>query len=594
MLHPQDNRYRCAINLSGLWRFALDPDDRGESAGWPEGLLPEARWIAVPGSWNEQFQDTRDFLGPAWYETSFVLPQSWGWAPDDWPIFLRFGSAQYRARVWLNGTFLGEHEGGHLPFDLDCRQTARPEEANRLVVRVDGRLGPNTVPPGALGATPGITFGQEVYPDVNFDFYPYAGLHRPVWVYTRCRYGMADLWVTTELAGDAGRVLVRIAVPQGEGAVAIGRLLGQGHARQSEATVSGGEARFEIALPRVRPWSPADPYLYDLDLEIQVRNKCIDRYLLPVGVRTIQVEGDRLLLNGQPLFLRGCARHEDFPVSGRGLFLPLVVKDYDLLRWLGANSFRTSHYPYADELMDLADRLGFLVVDETPAVGLYFGDKGEGARLQLCRQQLGELIARDKNHPSVIMWSVANEPHTTYPEAGPFLSALYEEARRLDPTRPVTFASSGPPSGLEEAFRQAFDVVCINRYYGWYTLPGRLDAACRALAEELDRVHAAFGKPVILSEFGADSVAGLHADPPEMFSEEYQAALIEGYLGVCAERPWVVGAHVWNFADFKTAQAVHRVVLNRKGVFTRERQPKMAAHVLRHLWNGNRTSMRKT
>jgi beta-glucuronidase len=233
-------------------------------------------------------------------------------------------------------------------------------------------------------------------------------------------------------------------------------------------------------------------------------------------------------------------------------------------------------------MMMLADRLGFLVIDEIPAVGLYFREDGLERRLALCRQQIRELIARDKNHPSVIMWSIANEPHSTRPEALPFLEDLANLARELDPTRPVTFASY--LGVLEEAFALV-DVACLNRYFGWYTQTGRIDEGMQLLSAELDAIHARHGKPVVLAEFGADTIPGMHAQPPEMFSEEYQAEFLTRTIEVLRGKPYVAGEHVWNMCDFKTSQGITRVGgLNHKGVFTRDRRPKMAAHRLRELW----------
>jgi beta-glucuronidase len=233
-------------------------------------------------------------------------------------------------------------------------------------------------------------------------------------------------------------------------------------------------------------------------------------------------------------------------------------------------------------MMDLADRLGFLVIDETPAVGLYFREDGLQHRLELCQQYVKELIDRDKNRPSVIMWSLANEPHSTRPEAKPFFRQLYDQAKALDPTRPATVVSF--LGATEEAF-EFCDVVCLNRYMGWYSEPGQIDAGCARLSAELDALHELYPKPLILSEFGTDTIPGWHAQPAEMFSEEYQAEFLARYIELLNSKPYVVGQHVWNMCDFKTAQAVHRVGgMNLKGVFTRDRRPKMAAHRLRQLW----------
>jgi beta-glucuronidase len=271
------------------------------------------------------------------------------------------------------------------------------------------------------------------------------------------------------------------------------------------------------------------------------------------------------------------------------------IRDYELLKWVGANSYRASHYPYAEEAMQLADRLGLLVINEIPAVGLNFEDPEEliTQRLTQCQQQLRELIARDKNHPSTIMWNVANEPMGGVPlggqsvpqavEAGMrFFRQLYAETYRLDSTRPVTLV--GVQQGVRE-WHGIFDVVCVNAYYGWYTQSGRLELGRQALARELDELHQAFGKPIIITEFGADTLPGVHNTPPEMWTEEYQVEFLRSFLEVAAERPFLVGMHVWNFADFKTGQGTMRAAaMNHKGVFTRDRRPKMAAHFLRSRW----------
>ncbi len=304
------------------------------------------------------------------------------------------------------------------------------------------------------------------------------------------------------------------------------------------------------------------------------------------------MRGDRLLLNGQPIHLKGFGRHEDFPVHGRGLDLPVLVRDHALLKWVGANSYRTSHYPYSDEAMALADKEGFLIIDEIPAVGLLFDD-GERAietRLAICKQQVSDLIARDKNHPSVIMWSVANEPASRGALRGntdsglAFFTELLAHARAQDRTRPALLVGE---QRTERSWVAQSDVITVNRYWGWYILPGQIDKAVAQLARELDELHAATGKPVIIAEFGADAVAGSHSEPPQMWTEEYQTAMLKAYLDLAATRPWIVGLHVWNFADFKTGQGTHRALgINHKGVFTRDRQPKMAARFLRSQWAG--------
>ena len=204
------------------------------------------------------------------------------------------------------------------------------------------------------------------------------------------------------------------------------------------------------------------------------------------------------------------------------------------MRWIGANSFRTTHYPYSDEMLDLADRLGFLVISETPAVGLFFEANGLERRLALCRSLTRELVARDKNHPSVIAWSLANEPHSRRPEAHAFFAELIGLARELDPTRLVTLVSY---VGKDETSFDLCDFVCVNRYNGWYTESGRIADGMKLLSEDLDRIHERYQKPLVLSEFGADAVPGMHAEPPEMFTEEYQAEMIASIVASSGKNP---------------------------------------------------------
>lgn len=576
MIYPQNNSFRQFQDLSGFWDFRLDPKDSGLSKGWSKGF-PQDRLIAVPSSWNDQYQDTRDYLGPAWYQTRFDLP----WGFKDKHLSIRFGSVNYLAQVWLNGTKLGEHEGGHLPFVLETTPHLKPKD-NLLVVRVEGLLAPNRVPPGNVPPDPKDRFNNFFNPPASFDFFPYCGIHRPVLLVATPQTSIQDITVITDISGKTGAVKVEVATDSSQSLTARFCLTGFDRKVIAVKAIGPGKTTALLSVPNARLWAPGSPNLYQLKVEMVQNNEIIDQIDLPVGIRTIRVKGSRFLLNGKPIHLRGFGRHEDFPVTGRHLPAAVVVKDYELMKWVGANSFRTSHYPYSEEILDLADRMGFLVIDETPAVGLFFNEEGLGKRLELCRQYTQELIDRDKNHPSVILWSLANEPHSHRPAARGFFKNLADLARSLDKTRPITLASY---IGLKEEAFQFLDAVCVNRYFGWYSEEGDLDKACEKLPKDMETIHRRFQKPLILTEFGADAIPGHHAEPPEMFSEEYQAEMIERYLKVLDKLPYVAGAHIWNLCDFKTAQAPHRPgAMNWKGVFTRDRRPKLAAHVLRKQW----------
>lgn len=597
MLYPQSNSFRQMIDLSGFWDFRFDPENKGDSQQWGTGFEP-VEIVAVPASWNDQFETWRDYLGTAWYQTTFDLP--WGWRGQR--IFVRFNAVSYLADAWLNGEHLGQHEGGYLPFVFETTDLAK-ESGNVLVVRVDGRLAPDRVPPGNLAGLPGAAFPTINYPDTTFDFFPYCGIQRPVLVYTEPRDAITDLTVITDLDGASGIVRVQVRRTPGGPLNTRVTLTGHGDDRTAERRIEEDGTTVTLTVPEAALWSPDAPNLYDLRVDLLSAGSIVDSYTLPIGIRTISVESDQLLLNGHPIKLVGFGRHEDFPVVGKGLLPALIVKDYALMRWIGANSFRTSHYPYSEQMMDLADRLGFMVIDETPAVGLFFVEAGLEKRNRICHQMIRDMIDRDKNHPSVIMWSLANEPHTARPEAREAYQRDFtviehpsrpeaveafkvqaELARALDPTRPITLVSH--EGAMEESF-EFVDVVCLNRYHGWYSFGGQIDAGVAALDQEIESIHRLYPKPLILSEFGTDTIPGHHAQPPEMFSEEYQAEFLVKQIELTNSKPYIVGQHIWNMCDFKTGQGVHRVAAyNYKGVFTRDRRPKLAAHRLRALWRG--------
>lgn len=584
-LFPQQNDCRNVLNLSGIWKFKLDPAGVGETEQWFNGLT-DYRSIAVPGSWNEQFTDTRDYLDLAWYETETYVPNTW----KGQRIYIRIGSATYAAKVWMNGQPLGQHEGGHIPFAFDISSNVKWNANNRISIQIENILKPTRVPTGNVQ---GSSFRN--FPESNYDFFPYAGLNRQVYLYTVPTSYIKDITVRTDFESTTGTIEVKV---EREGKIPNGKVIVSGGGQNIEAPVkfTNGVGTVKISIPNVRLWSTEDPFLYDIAVNMGDGNKVVDRYALKSGVRTIAVTEKQVLLNGKQIFLKGFGKHEDFPVFGRGSAYPVIVKDFSLFKWIGANSFRTTHYPYDEEFLHMADREGILVIDEIPAVGLYFdGDPGElDARQAMCRQYINELYSRDKNHTSVIMWCVANEPSKSIKigiqsESGEddksfdYMSELFKMFRDKDPTRLVTFVGvmMGPAN-----WHTLSDVVCINRYWGWYTNTGDMAAGFKTISSELDRMHKKYKRPVMVTEFGADAYPGIHASDDDMYTEEFQKDFIKGYLDVADSKDFMAGMHIWNFADFKTSQNLMRFGgYNFKGVFTRDRKPKMAAHYLRSRWN---------
>jgi beta-glucuronidase len=597
MLFPQQNQYRTIHDLGGYWRFLPDPDDKGEPEGWPRQGLPDGSMlIAVPGAWNEQLAERglKNFIGAAWYETRFTSPRM---DVNTQRLILRVGAADHHARVWVNDTFAGSHCGGYLPFDVDLTDAvSAPGGDNRLVICVDSRLTMETIPQGIdIGQPPYDRKEYDrrhVYPPARFDFFPYGGLTRSVQLLLVPVTRVMSLSVHTTLSGH-----VDVAVGASPGAVrgtvdlldATGaHVAGVRHVQFSEGRAT---CALEVASPR--SWFPASPYLYTVVVRLlDASGSECDSYNQTFGIREVKVDGGTLLLNGEPVYLVGFGKHEEFPIVGRGQFRPAYLRDFELMRWAGANSFRTSHYPYDEEVLQLADQLGFLVISEAPAVSLGFLS-GEFDDLQPLltqhRQALTELVARDSNHPSVIAWSPMNEPNLwSEPQyqndaSRRYFRAVYDHLRSLDSTRP-SIAITMAAFTVDDVALDACDMIGINRYYGWYTEPGELGKARKALEREMDLLYERYGKPVMITECGVDTVEGLHASTPQMFTEEFQIEFLRTYASVADEKHYCAGFHVWNFADFLTPQHHRRVVLNRKGVFTRDRDPKSAAFFLRSHW----------
>ena len=303
--------------------------------------------------------------------------------------------------------------------------------------------------------------------------------------------------------------------------------------------------------------------------------------------------------------MKGFGKHEDSDIVGRGFNIGVMKRDFELMKWIGANSFRTSHYPYDEEIYRMADREGFLIIDEVPAVGLFeslanFFDAGtgKGAKsffskptipqlLKAHMRALEEMIVRDKNHPSVIAWSLLNEPESTDPNSYPYFKALFDKALELDvQKRPRTFAMEVNSSPTKCKCFQLCDFIALNRYYGWYILGGNeIDEAQKKFRAEMDEWEALhLNKPFIFSEYGADTVPSEHKLPSVMWSQEYQVEVLEMLHSVFDSYSFVKGEQVWAFADFQTTEGLMRVNGNKKGIFTRQRQPKDAAFLLRKRW----------
>ncbi len=589
LLYPQSNAFREVVDCSGIWGFRPDAEGTGFRENWAAGFTPTHE-CAVPGSWNEQLQEygLMNYVGGAWYQRDVHVPNHFGGKN----IFVRVGSADFESKLWVNGHLVAENDILCLPYDGMATDFLKPGAKARIVLWVSNEQRYDAITPGVAieDYAREERIREEQYPATRPDFFPYGGIQRPVLLCAVPKHHITDTTVTTHLDSDAGLVRVSACVDAPDGHQVTFTVAGAGgEDRVLNVAINDGVAEGEIRIEDCRFWSTTDPYLHSLSVVLLADGEAVDSYEISVGVREVKVRGNRLYLNGEAIFLRGFGKHEDFPVHGRGLNLPLMVKDFGLMRWIGANSFRTSHYPYAEEILDYADSKGVLVISELASVNLDFRLVGDQT-LANHKRTLERQIARDKNHPSVIMWSVANEPG--YQGEAEYKSQAcydyWEEVcgytRKLDATRPLTVANVGRV-GVDDPCFHHVDIISINRYYGWYDMPAQLDRAAIRLQEELDEIARRHNKPLLVLEFGADTIAGAHSTTDQLFTEEYQAKFLEVYCDIIENHPNAIGTHVWNFADFRTAQNHRRVILNLKGVFTRTREPKRAAFTLKDRWS---------
>jgi beta-glucuronidase len=591
VLRPRETATRERKCLDGLWRFALDADGRGRQEGWWKHRLAGESEIPVPASYNDIFAtaDGRSHVGDVWYQTVARAPRRW----QGERIMLRFDAATHSAAVWVGDEQVAEHEGGYTPFEADVTTLLEAGGEVRITAVVNNVLTWHTIPPGTVVETADGRRRQQLF----HDFFNYAGLPRSVWLYTTPRAYVADVTVVTDLDGSTGTVHYDVETAGGDVDVVVALADAEG-GEVARATGASGD----LVVNDVRPWQPGEGYLYELTVELRAGDGgLVDTYSLPVGVRTVRVEGARFLINDEPFYFRGFGKHEDAAVRGKAHDNVLMVHDFALMEWLGANSFRASHYPYAEEVLEYADRHGIVVIDETAAVGINSGlaagafgaephptfsaETINEVTGEAHRRAIHELIARDKNHPCVVLWSIANEPESVTPESRAYFEPLAAETRRLDPTRPIGFANVMGSTPDRDVLTDLFDVVMLNRYYGWYADPGDLRGAELALEAEISAWVSAHDKPIVFTEYGADTFPGVHDVVPNMWSEEYQVEVLAMFHRVFDRFDAVVGEQVWNFADFATTPGVMRVDGNKKGVFTRERRPKAAAHALRRRWH---------
>ena len=580
---PMLNAYsRPGADLDGKWNSIIDPYDNGyfdyrrqpldaspnPKSGYFLDRTPQSKsdlieynfdespLLNVPGDWNTQDDKLLYYEGSVWYRRKFDYTPS----AADHRLFLYFGAANYEADVYLNGKKLGKHIGGFTPFQFEVTGKVKAT-GNSLVVRVNNQR------------------HLEAVPTVNTDWWNYGGLTRDVRLVetpgsfisdyrVQLRKGHEDIIdASVQVDGATSHQHVTVAIPEA-------KLTAEGD------TDDTGAVHFEIAAPHLGLWSPEKPQLYNVVLATP-SDQVSDR----VGFRTIEVRGTDILLNGHPVFLRGVCLHEENPLRGGRAYSEADARL--LLGWakeLNCNFIRLAHYPHNEHVARVADEIGIMLWEEVP---VYWTIQWENAdTLENAKEQLTDLIVRDRSRASVIVWSVANETPVSAPRTR-FLKALVDTARSLDDTRLVSAAMEvrvdpADPNGriVDDPFGAYTDLLSFNEYVGWYV----------GLPDDVSKIKWSLGyqKPVVISEFGGDALQGYHADDLTRFSEEFQAKLYRETLAMLEKIPSWRGATPWIMCDFRSPRRPLPKMqdgFNRKGLIGSNGQKKEAFFVLKDFYD---------
>lgn len=582
---------RPSVSLNGKWQYIVDPYETGfYDYRYKERNQedPEAYWssdkprdktdrkehgyidkytLQVPGDWNSQDAKFLYYEGSVWYKKTFNYRKS---NPAD-KVFLYFGGVNYRADVYLNGKKLGMHKGGFTPFNFEVPDSILKETDNYLVVKVDNKR-----------------YADEV-PTLNTDWWNYGGITRDVkLVELPGASAILDYAVQLRPGGEqtrevSGWVQLINAVDGEDISIEIPEL----NVRQT-FPVRSNKALVNFNLPDFRRWSPENPKCYKVI--IVSRSERVEE---KIGFRTVEVRGKQLLLNGAPVFLRGVSIHEEIAgAQRRAHSREDAIHLLGMARELGCNMVRLAHYPHNENMVRMADSLGLLVWSEIPVYWTI--DFSNPDVLAKAKGQLREMITRDRNRASVIIWSVGNETPVSEARTN-FLKTLLETARALDPTRLVSAAlevnyySADNHRSVDDPLGQYVDLVAFNEYLGWY---GGTPASCR-----LANWTTKYDKPIFISETGAEAMGGYHADSLTLWSEEFQEWYFKEQVAMLKRMPEnFTGISPWVLVDFRSPRRnnpVYQQGWNRKGLIDQDGKKKKAFFVLQKYYTEIRAGQEK-
>ena len=559
--------YRPKESLSGMWRFCVDQYDTCLRAKWFEEHTHDEdgrplpldfsfdTWetIKVPSCWNMHSERLFLYEGPLVYTRCFRYVNH-----GEKRVFIKFGGAAYEAYVFVNRKYMGMHEGASTPFIVEVTDVLEGE--NRILVVVNN------------------TRRRTNVPCENTDWFNYGGLYRDVDLLRLPETFIKDFTLSLTPDMKSIRATVRTSGPDSDSGSGSGSNSGSNSGSGSDAVLSIEElglrttiavrGGFGEATIEANPvlWSPDSPKLYDISIEYG-GDTLRDR----VGFRDIKVQGTDIFLNGESLLLKGVCAHEESVHNGKSVSEFEVRENFRLAKELNCNYMRLAHYPHSEAAARIADEMGILLWEEIP---VYWAIEFDNEDVYLnAENQLKELITRDRNRASVIIWSVGNENADTDSRLK-FMSSLAKAARAHDHTRLVSAACLVDNKELRISDRLAedVDVIGINEYYGWY------EPDFSKLIKIFD--NSAPSKPVVISEYGADARAGFRGTKDDLMTEDNQLYVYERQIEVFKKTPYVKGTSPWILFDFRCPRRTHSVqnYYNIKGLLCADKSYKKLAY----------------
>ena len=557
---------RSTVSLNGSWHYIVDVQEEGyydyrmKPTPWgffqnakpqkPEDLIEydfdKAPVMQVPGDWNTQDERLFFYEGTVWFKRAFQWHRN-----GNRRTLLYFGAVNYDTYVYVNGKLAGHHVGGFTPFNFDVTDMLR-EGDNFVVLKVDNKR------------------HAEAVPTQIFDWWNYGGITRDVLLVDVEPVYIEDY--NLQLASLEGRLLsfsVQLNKPLSGQQITLS--IPELKIKKTLITDAEGKAALSMKAKPIL-WSPATPKLYQVDIQLgseSIRDE--------IGFRIVETRGKQILLNGNPIFLKGISIHEEKPNGGGRA--NSTADAHTLLSWakeLGCNYVRLAHYPHNEYAVREAERMGMLVWSEIPVYWTIAWTNAD--TYQNAERQLTDMIRRDHNRCNVIIWSIANEtPHSDARDQ--FLSRLSQKARSLDATRLISMAmevtaANHHKNRLQDNMNQYVDVISFNQYIGWY----RDVNDAPKMEWEIP-----YDKPVIISEFGGGAKYGLHGAKNQRWTEEFQENL---YRENCAMLDKIDG---WILKDFRSPRRVLNGIqdyYNRKGLFSDDGHKKKAFYVLKEWYQG--------